>query len=60
MSLIKYYHTELTYLHMHGGTFFKPLYFEFPNDGNTFDASQELNIMLGSAFKLGILSNQLN
>jgi alpha-glucosidase (family GH31 glycosyl hydrolase) len=59
MSLIKYYHTELTYLHLHGGSFFKPLFFEFPDDPAALDASQELNVMLGSALKLGILSNKL-
>ena len=39
MSLIKYYHTELTYLHLHGGSFFKPLFFEFPDDQAALDAS---------------------
>jgi alpha-glucosidase (family GH31 glycosyl hydrolase) len=57
MSLIKYYHTELTYLHLNGGTFFKPLFFEFPDDAAAMEASQEYNFMLGSAIKLGILTN---
>jgi hypothetical protein len=60
MSLIKYYHTELTYLHLNGGTFFKPLFFEFPESVPALDASQELNIMLGSALKLGVQSTKLN
>ena len=59
MSLIKYYHTELTFLHLNGGTFFKPLFFEFPNSDAAMNASQELNIMLGSSLKLAVLSNNL-
>jgi len=60
MSMIKYYHTQLTLLHMNGGTFFKPLFFEFPDDAGAITASQELNIMLGSALKLSVQSTALD
>jgi len=60
MSMIKYYHTQLTLLHMNGGTFFKPLFFEFPDDAGAITASQELNIMLGSALKLSVQSAALD
>jgi hypothetical protein len=39
---------------------FKPLFFEFPDDEGSLDASQELNVMLGSAIKLSVNSNTLN
>jgi hypothetical protein len=39
-----------------GGTFIKPLFFEFPDDISTV-WDQENNLMIGSALKLGILSN---
>jgi alpha-glucosidase (family GH31 glycosyl hydrolase) len=41
-----------------GGVFIRPLFFEFPEDPNaTWD--QENNIMIGSALKLSVLSNQI-
>jgi alpha-glucosidase (family GH31 glycosyl hydrolase) len=40
-------------LHLEGGAFYKPLFFEFPNDVNAF-FDQEQNIMLGDALKLGV------
>jgi hypothetical protein len=40
-------------LHLEGGAFYKPLFFELPNDVNTF-YDQEQNIMLGDALKLGV------
>ena len=30
--MIRYYYTELSMLHKEGGAFYKPLFFEFPND----------------------------
>lgn len=60
MSMIKYYHTQMTLLHLNGGTFFKPLFFEFPDDAGAITASQELNIMLGSALKLSVQSTKLD
>ena len=38
-----------------GGAFYRPLFYDFPNDINAYD-NQELNIMLGPALKLGIQS----
>jgi len=58
-NMIRYYYTELMKLSRLGGTFFKPLFFEFDSDPNTLE-NQELNIMLGSALKLSVLSNTLD
>jgi alpha-glucosidase (family GH31 glycosyl hydrolase) len=55
-NMIRYYYTELSMLSQDGGAFYKPLFFEFPDDPNA-TLDQENNIMLGSALKLGILAN---
>jgi alpha-glucosidase (family GH31 glycosyl hydrolase) len=34
--LIPYYYTEMKLTHLYGGSFFQPMYFEFPGDKNTF------------------------
>jgi len=39
-----------------GGTFIKPLFFEFPEDAASI-YDQENNVMIGSALKLSVLSN---
>jgi alpha-glucosidase (family GH31 glycosyl hydrolase) len=54
--LVRYYYTELQRLNQNGGTFYKPLFFEFPEDEKAY-RDFELNIMLGSSLKLGVLSN---
>lgn len=56
--MIRYYHTQITKLHLEGGTFFKPLFFSFPDDPGAYE-NQENNIMLGDALKLSILTNAL-
>ena len=54
-SMIRYYYTELSMLSQEGGAFYKPLFFEFPGEDGAYE-NQEINIMLGSAAKLGIQS----
>lgn len=41
-----------------GGTFFKPLFFEFPDDVGAFSA-QTYNAMAGNALKLGIYTDKI-
>jgi alpha-glucosidase (family GH31 glycosyl hydrolase) len=56
---IRYYYTQLTLMQQGMiGTFYKPLYFEFPNDSNAY-ADTERNIMIGDALKLSVVSNEL-
>ena len=57
-SLIRYYYTSLFDISTKGtGTFYKPMFFEFSED---FRATQNIdnNVMLGSAMKLSINSQQ--
>lgn len=57
-SMIRYYYTYLHNIHKEGGTLYKPLFFEFPDDAKAYE-DQPYNIMLGKAMKLGINSNVL-
>jgi len=53
LSLMRYYQTEMTKLHLSGGTFYKPLFFSFPLNDGAYEAPQ-LNIMLGESLKLSV------
>jgi len=55
MSLIRYYYSEMSHVQRYGGAFFKPLFFDFPNDGPDVYAHQVRNVMLGNHLKLGII-----
>jgi alpha-glucosidase (family GH31 glycosyl hydrolase) len=54
MSLIRYYYSEMSHVQRDGGTFFKPLFFDFPNDAEAYQ-HQVRNVMLGNHLKLGII-----
>ena len=57
--LLKYMYTEMFLLSQQGGSpFYKPVFFEFPDDINAY-ADQTNNVMLGRALKLSVLSNAL-
>ena len=58
LSLIRYYYTQMSIVQREGGAFYKPLFFEYPNDDGAY-TNQELNIMVGPALKLGIQSKAL-
>lgn len=53
LHLIRYYYTQLSMVQTSGGAFYKPLFFEFPDEAGAYN-DQELNIMLGSGVKLGV------
>jgi len=55
LHLIRYYYTQLSLVQTQGGAFYKPLFFEFPDEAGAY-ADQELNVMLGSGVKLGVQS----
>jgi len=59
LHMIRYYYTQLSGLSAMGGAFYKPLFFEFPNDSSALYAPQEYNIMLGKDLKLSVNSNKL-
>lgn len=57
---LKYYYTSLLDLHDNGGTFHRPMYFDFDWDYYAYIANQEQNIMLGDSLKLSVNSNVLD
>jgi len=58
-SLVRYYYTSLFMVSTQdGGTFYKPLFFEFPEDLNAYK-DITYNIMLGKALKLSINSESV-
>lgn len=59
LSLIRYYYTQMSIVQNEGGAFYKPLFYEYPNDDGAYD-NQELNIMIGPALKLGIQSKSMS
>lgn len=56
-SLVRYYYTGLFDITTKGsGTFYKPMFFEFPDDEKTY-VNISSNVMIGSALKLSINSD---
>jgi len=37
LSMIRYYYTQMAMANLNGGAFYKPLFFEFPDDINTYE-----------------------
>ena len=52
-SLIRYYYSQFQNMHLQGGSFFKPLFFEWPADPLAY-VDLEVNIMLGDSLKASI------
>lgn len=53
-ELMRYYYTNMMKLSLQGsGTFYKPLFFEFPEDVNAYQNLTN-NVMLGSSLKLSV------
>lgn len=56
-SMIRYYYTQLSLMSQgSAGPFYKPMYFEYPNDKNAY-LETERNVMIGDALKLSVVSN---
>jgi alpha-glucosidase (family GH31 glycosyl hydrolase) len=55
--LIRYYYSSLMRISQYGNsTFYKPLFFEFPDDQNAY-SNITYNVMLGSSLKLAVNSD---
>ena len=57
--LVRYYYTQLYLVNQNGGTFYKPVLYEFPDDVNTYTIPHQYNIMLGQSLKLSVLTDKL-
>jgi hypothetical protein len=52
----RYIYSQLYLVHTQGGSFVKPLFFDYPHDDNCFsDQVQQTTYMLGSALKVSPL-----
>lgn len=56
-ALLRYYYTQLYINSVHGGMFWKPLFFEFPEEPKAYN-DIEKNIMIGSAIKLSAMLDE--
>jgi alpha-glucosidase len=60
-SLIQYYYSNFHEVGEFGGSFFKPMFFEFPDDAQCYDdTAVRNNIMLGRALKASINTQDLS
>ncbi len=58
-NYIKYYYSSFYDLYLEGGSFFKPLFYEYPLDKKAYD-DVEVNILLGNAIKLSMETTNLD
>jgi Glycosyl hydrolases family 31 len=65
-SLVRYYYTYMWLLstdiapELVEGSFYKPLFFEYPNDPQAYAANPSENVMLGPSLKLSVRTSALN
>jgi alpha-glucosidase (family GH31 glycosyl hydrolase) len=51
--MLRYYYSSFWSINQYGGSFFKPLFFEFPSDPNTYN-DIEINMLLGNSLKASV------
>jgi len=56
LNLVRYYNTQLTRVQTFGGSFYQPMFFQYPNETLAY-GYQERNVMLGNALKLGYMAS---
>lgn len=57
LALINYYYTEISMISEVGGAFYRPMFFDFPNDNLAY-VNQTNNIMLGKNLKVSVQSGE--
>eukprot|EP00117_Sycon_ciliatum_P005047 scpid16314/ scgid9155/ Sucrase-isomaltase, intestinal; Sucrase; Isomaltase len=55
-ALLRYFYTQMNDISYHGGMFWQPLFFQFPNE--SVDGDVERNIMIGPALKLSAMIDE--
>lgn len=58
-NFIKYYYSAFYMMYLEGGSFFKPLFYEYPQDPKAF-VDVEVNILLGDAMRLSMETTTLD
>ena len=56
---IRYYYSSFYDIYLDGGSFFKPLFYEYPLDKKAYD-DVEVNILLGNGLKLSMETTNLD
>jgi len=56
-QLMRYFYTQMWIISENGGAFYKPLFFDFPNDDIAYLNNHD-NIMIGESLKLSILTSE--
>lgn len=59
LDTIRYLYTQMSIVQRDGGAYFRPLFYDFPNEKGAY-ADQELNVMLGPSLKLSVQSGAVN
>jgi alpha-glucosidase (family GH31 glycosyl hydrolase) len=54
-QLIRYYYSQFAHINQKGGSFFRPLFFDWASDALAYEEIHK-NIVLGNALKVSILS----
>lgn len=57
LALVPYYYTEMSMISKSGGAFYRPMFFDFPEDPNAY-LNQTHNVMLGSGMKASFQSTE--
>lgn len=58
-TFIRYYYSQFWNINEFGGSFFKPLFFEFPNDPDSY-VDIERNMLLGNSLKASVEVTRLS
>jgi len=58
LHMIRYLYTQMSIIQQEGGSYFRPVFYDFPNEEGAY-ADQELNVMLGPSLKLSVQSGQI-
>jgi alpha-glucosidase (family GH31 glycosyl hydrolase) len=53
LHMIRYMYTQMSLIQQEGGSYFRPLFYDFPNETGGYE-NQELNVMLGPSLKLSV------
>jgi alpha-glucosidase (family GH31 glycosyl hydrolase) len=58
-TVLRYIYSQMMQTSMEGGQFYRPVFYEYPEDLNTYTAIN-LNYFIGTSLKASMLSNDTN
>lgn len=57
LTLLKYMYSYLYNIGLYGGTFHRPMLFEYPEDVKTYQTNHEENFMMGESLKVSLAAD---